>query len=167
MRYIWHVAINFAVINVPRFVKLYYTVLEQEAPCRSVPLRAAPRRAAPRARAKDELVALRMWGTQKSDGRDAALLQGPLMARSSRPRRRMEIIDESQSACLRATNTYLSEAPCNHNKTAAALPRTVYERAQFLTTNLFRFNCYVPTCAITGKQSSLGFNTAAGQQLSR
>jgi len=31
-RYIWHVVINFAVINVPRFVKLYYTVLEQEEP---------------------------------------------------------------------------------------------------------------------------------------
>lgn len=151
-RYIWHVVINFAVINVPRFVKLYYTVLEQEAP---------------RTRRKDELVVLRMWGTQKSDGRDATFLQGPLMARSSRPRRRMEIIDESQSACLRATNTYLSEAPCNHNKTAAALPRAVYERAQFLTTNLFRFNCYVSTCAITGKQSSPGFNAAAGQQLSR
>lgn len=52
-----------------------------------------------------------------------ALSQGPLTARSSRPRRqrRMEIIDESQSACLRATNTYLSEAPCNHNKTGLLL----------------------------------------------
>lgn len=45
-RYIWHVVINFAVINVPRFVKLYYTVLKQEASVR--------------ARRKDELVVLRM-----------------------------------------------------------------------------------------------------------
>jgi len=88
--------------------------------------------------------------------------QGPLMARSSRPRRRMEIIDESQSACLPATNTYLSEAPCNHNKTAAANEREreserererERERAQFLTSNLFRFNCHVLRVAIAGKSS--------------
>lgn len=75
----------------------------------------------------------------------------------------MEIIDESQSACLRATNTYLSEAPCNHNKTGLLLPRPPLpppsppccssERAQFLTTNLFRFNCYVLR-AIAGKRAS-------------
>lgn len=53
-RYIWHVVINFAVINVPRFVKLYYTVLEQEAPRASAAQRGAAQRG------KDELVVLRM-----------------------------------------------------------------------------------------------------------
>lgn len=112
-------------------MKLYYTVLEQETA----------------RRAENEFVVLSKAyvyvDTQRrvTDGMQRS--QGPLMARSSEPRRRMKIIDESQSACLRATNTYLSEIPCNHNKTAAAAARRVRERAQFLTTNLFRFNCYV------------------------
>lgn len=104
-------------------MKLYYTVLEQEAPL---------------ARAREEWVRSFVQGVytyiyaciRKREWWTGWMqrAQGPLTARSSRPRRRMEIIDESQSACLRATNTYLSEIPCNHNKTAAAAAGRVQER---------------------------------------
>lgn len=113
-RCIWHVVINFAVINAPR---LHEIVLHGFG---------ARRAARIRERTMNPWFCVQracVYDTQKSDGRRGMqpLFQGPLMARSSTgQRRRMEIIDESQSACLRATNTYLSEAPCNHNKTAAA-----------------------------------------------